>query len=72
MKSIFYFFPALFLIGLCIYLNYVSLGNKKEVYKERYVEKITHENHTYLLFHNNWSKSGDNILHDPNCECMKK
>ncbi len=35
------------------------------------VEKINFDNHSYIIFKNKWNSSGDAILHDPDCECMK-
>jgi hypothetical protein len=38
----------------------------------RYITKFEFEGHTYLVLSNSWSSSGDSMIHDQNCLCLKK
>ncbi len=38
----------------------------------RYVSKINFDGHSYIFLRNSWSCSGDELLHDPSCQCLRK
>ena len=42
-----------------------------EIAPSRYLYKINFEGHSYIFLRNTWNSSGDKLLHDPDCECLK-
>lgn len=38
----------------------------------RFFEKVEFENHSYVYLRNKWNAGGDQLLHDPDCQCLRK
>lgn len=42
-----------------------------KIASKRYLRKIEFEGHMYIHLCNDWNGSSDNLIHDPDCVCMK-
>ena len=49
----------------------IKILAKEEIGSSRYLVKLSFDGHSYIYLKNTWSCSGDRIMHDPGCECLK-
>lgn len=72
-----YIIYPIFII-ICVFLIAIYDSNKtklieaNEIPSGRYIYKVEYEGHSYIILKNNWSPSGDNFIHSPNCQCLKE
>jgi len=73
------FLFGMFLFGVMVF--FVACKSEDSEYDKvdfkkiapcRYLYKIEFEDHSYIFLRNTWNSAGDNILHDPDCKCIKK
>jgi hypothetical protein len=60
----------MFIMILCTSKNEKNDDQFTEIATGRYLKKIEFEGHTYIYLRNTWNSAGDNLLHDPNCQCQ--
>ena len=63
-------FSLLMLIVVLSSYNHSAIGYTTKVDASRCMKKIEFDGHSYIFLQNTWSCAGDQLLHDPDCQCF--
>lgn len=48
------------------------INNDSRVDSKTTIRKLHYDGHTYIYLINKWNYAGNQLLHDPGCECLNK